>query len=365
MMSKSVTFTEPDSLFFQPIAATVAEGAGFTVTTLDPLLVDSPLELSKMNIPETNIRLRVELNELVITEAPLLNEEEQSDAREALIADRVFESNDWPSLYLNRDFATGEGKSVRFEAPELTIVGIKFGWAIEQVARIATALAERSPGGGRFEIVMDATSTITPEEHLFIGLELLRRGVASFDLALSWGGRWEPVVDWIGDTEALETSLPVHSAIAQEHGWRMCFDHTEQKFAVLPILSAKGGDVLHLNIGSLGWIEATRIVARHEPALLRELLVVAQDRFVFDKPNAELSTTEDDIRTLPDVPDAELERVFVDDFRGRQLLRFTAMSLLAHETHGPALRAVVEKHRDEHASLVEAEAKKHFAGWMK
>lgn len=363
MMSKSVTFTEPDSLFFRPACATVAEGAGFQVTTLNPLLVYSPLELSKMIIPEMNVRLRVDLNELIITEAPLLNEEEQGDAREALIADQVFESDDWPSRYLNRDFTTGERKSLRLEARECTIAGIKFGWAIEQVARIAAELAKKPVATGRLEIVMDAATTITPGEHLFIGLELLRRGVAAFDLVLPWGGRWEPVVDWIGDVEAFETNLSVHRAIAQQNGWRMCFDHAEQKFSVLPVLSAKSGEHLHLNIDSLGWVEATRIIARHEPALLRELLVVAQDRFVFDKPNTELSTTEDDIRTLPDVPDSELERVFVDDFRGRQLLRFTAISLLAHETLGPALRGAIEKYREEHAALVAAEAKKHFEGW--
>jgi hypothetical protein len=81
----------------------------------------------------------------------------------------------------------------------------------------------------------------------------------------------------------------------------------------------------HLNIDGLGWIEAIRVLARNEPDLLRKLLVVAQDRFPFDKPNLELATTEDDIRHLPDVPDSALERVFVEDFRGRQLLRITCV----------------------------------------
>jgi tagaturonate epimerase len=354
-MSKTVTFSEPDPILEQPVAAGVAGEAGFAVIPGSGVpVIRGPEELLGLK-PEAPSRLRVDPSELIITEAPLLNEAEQADAQEALIADQVFESLDWPSRHLNRDFPAG--------APALIVIGIKFGWAIEQAARIVAAGAKRWPGVG-LEIVLDAPAAVTPQEHLFIGLELQRRGVHEFDLVLPWGGRWEPAVEWIGDGDEFESSLAVHSAIAMEREWRMSFDHAEEKHAVLSMLSARCGDRLHLNIDGLGWLAAMRILARREPALLRALLLVAQERFVFDKPNAELATTEDDIRTLPDVPDSELESVIVDDFRGRQLLRFTAKSLLSHEVHGEALRGLVERNRQLLAELVEAEARRHFAAWM-
>lgn len=366
MMSKSVTFTEPDPLFFQPGNGSIAQDAGFAVTPGSDLpAIRRPEDLSGQNDPTQGSRLRVDPTDLIIFEAPLLNETEQADAREALVADQVFDSQDWPARYLDRVFPAGKGKTLRFGESALIGIGIKFGWAIEQTARIALAGRKNHPGLGRLEIFMDAPTPVTPEEHLFIGLELQQRGVRAFDLALPWGGRWEPAVGWIGDAEIFESSLAMHSAVAAENGeWRLCFDHAEEKLAVLPMLKARCGDRLHLNIDGLGWMAATRLLARHEPDLLRGLLIVAQDRFAFDKPNAELATTEDDIRSLPDVPDAELERVFVDDFRGRQLLRFTAASLLSHETHGPAFRAAVEMHREQHGTLMEAEARRHFAAWM-
>jgi hypothetical protein len=355
-MSSTVTFSEPDPILEQPVAAEVAGEAGFAVIPGAGVpVIRGPEELLRVN-PETPSMLRVDPSELIITEAALLNEAEQADAQEALIEDQVFESLDWPSRYFNRDFpASGSA---------LIVIGIKFGWAIEQAARIAAVAAKRCPGVG-LEIVLDASAAVTPQEHLFIGLELQRRGVRGFDLVLPWGGRWEPAVEWIGDGDEFESSFAVHSAIAREHGeWRLGFDHAEEKLAVLPMLSAQCGDRVHLNIDGLGWFAAMRILARHEPGLLRALLLVAQERFVFDKPNAELATTEDDIRTLPDVPDSELESVFVDDFRGRQLLRFTAVSLLNHEVHGPALRETIERNRRLHRDLLGEDARRHFAAWM-
>jgi hypothetical protein len=354
-MSKTVTFSEPDPIFEQAIAAEVAREAGFAVIPGSSVrVIRGPEELLGEN-PETPSRLRVDPSELIITEAPLLNEAERADAQEALIADQVFESLDWPSRYVDQDFPAG--------SPTLIVMGIKFGWAIEQAARIVAAAAKRWPGVG-LEIVLDAPTAVAPQEHLFIGLELQRRGVPGFDLVLPWGGRWEPAVEWIGEGGEFESALAVHSAIALEREWRMGFDHAEEKHAVLPWLSAKCGDRLHLNIDGLGWLGAMRILARQEPGLLRALLPVAQERFAFDKPNAELATTENDIRTLPDVPDSELESVFVDDFRGRQLLRFTAESLLNHEVHGRSLRETIERNRRLHRELLEAEARRHFAAWM-
>jgi tagaturonate epimerase len=364
MISKSVTFIEPDPIFEQHSAARMAEKAGFVAAFGPAQIVHLPEHASELGTP-ANRRLRVDPSDLIIAEAPLLNEGEQAEALAALVSDGVFESRDWPSRYLDREFPLGSERTLRFEMPSLIVTGIKFGWAIEQAARIAAATAKVSPKIKRLEIALDAPVPVTPEEHLFVGLELQRRGIAPFDLVLPWGGRWEPAVDWIGEVAAFEAAFPIHCAIAAETGeWRMSFDHAEQKLAVLPILGAQCRGDLHLNFDGVGWTEAIRILAQHEPNLFRELLMMAQDRFAFDKPNAELATTEDDIRSLPDVPDSELERAFVEDFRGRQLLRVTAPSLLGHETLGQAIRAAVDRNREQHEELVEAEVRRHLAPWI-
>lgn len=357
MTSKSVTFTEPDSIFKQSAAVRAAENAGFTAAFESPQVVQRPEDISGLNL-STDSCLRIDPSDLIIGEAPLLNEAEQTEALAALVEDGVFESSDWPSLYRERHFSLGKGNTFRFEPASLAVIGIKFGWALEQAARIVNA----SVKVGRLEIVFDLPNPATRAEHLFVGLELQRRGIRAFDLILPWGGRWEPAVDWIGEIETFESELPIHAAVAAENGgWRLGFDHAEQKFSVLPIVKTHCCDALHLNIDGLGWVEATRILARHEPDLIRALLPVAQDRFAFDKPNAEFATTEDDIRSLPDVSDSDLERVFVEDFRGRQLLRFTAPSLLQHETLGPQIRATLDLHRELHAELVDAEVRRHLA----
>ena len=363
-MSRSATFTEPDPVFEHTAALVAAREAGFAVwPTSGRQDLQRPDELSEADFA-SNGRLRIDTRNLIITETALLNESEQADALEALVLDQVFDSKDWPSLYLDQDFPVGKGESLRFDAVEVTRAGIMFGWAIEQAVRTGAQISKRATEAGPIEIVLDSPEAITPLEHLFIGLELRRRGLDSFDLALTWGGRWEPAADWIGDEDTFRASLAVHRAIAeQQSAWRMSFVHAEEKWSVLPIIHDQCRNAFHLNIDGLGWIEATRALARMEPDLLRKLLVVAQDRFPFDKPDLELATTEDDIRNLPDVPDSDLERVFVEDFRGRQLLRITASSLLNHEEFGQPLREAIERHQPLHAELVEAAARRHFAAW--
>src|SRR4029077_9014092 len=102
--------------------------------------------------------------------------------------------------------------------------------------------------------------------------------------------------------------------------YRLSFSNAEEKFAVLPAIARECGELLHVRASGLAWMAAMRVVARVEPALFREVLHSAQEHFVFDKVGAAISTNEEDVRFLPEVSDAELERTFLEDARGRQLL---------------------------------------------
>jgi hypothetical protein len=105
------------------------------------------------------------------------------------------------------------------------------------------------------------------------------------------------------------------------------------------------------------------VIARAEPALFRDLLAAAQERFVFDKGPIALSTTEDDIRSLPSVGDSELASTFLDDFRGRQLLQVTAPFLLQEEPRRREILTVVFAHRDEWEQNVGAAVQRHVSAF--
>jgi hypothetical protein len=106
---------------------------------------------------------------------------------------------------------------------------------------------------------------------------------------------------------------------------------------------------------------ALRVLARVEPAFFREILHSAQEHFVFDKVGAAISTNEEDVRFLPDVSDAELERTFLEDPRGRQLLHVTARSILREPSLADPLRAALDTHSALHRELFGASVARHLA----
>ncbi len=279
--------------------------------------------------------------------ADLFSAEELAATQIALIEDGVFTAPDWMSAYLDRDFA-----GFRFTSESLARAAVKFGWAVAYAAEMAAGLA------GDFEIDFAGTpQRTTPLEHLFIALELRRRAVPFATLALRWPGHFEAAVDFEDDVPEFERAVVEHAAVARFAGtYRLSFSHAEEKFAVLPAIGRECGDLLHLKTSGLAWMAGLRAIARVEPALFREILRAAQGQFAFDKVGAVISTNEEDVRFLPEVSDAELERTYLEDNRGRQLLHVAARSL----ANDPALRAALTVHARLHRELIAESLAKHL-----
>lgn len=284
--------------------------------------------------------------------ADTFSADELAAAQAALIEDGVFLSLEWKRAYLGREFPMPEGEVLRFDEQTLARTAVKFGWAIAYAAELAEGMS------GDFEVDFSGTpQPATPLEHLFIAMGLRSRGVAFTALALRWPGRFEAAVDFEGDAAEFARAVAAHAAVARLAGnYRLSFSHAEEKFAVLPAIARECGDLLHVKTSGLAWMAALRTIARAEPALFREILRAAQERFAFDKVGAAISTNEEDVRFLPEVPDAELERTFFDDPRGRQLLHVSARS----QAGAPALRAVLEKHASLHRALFAESLAKHL-----
>ncbi len=272
--------------------------------------------------------------------------DELTAAQAALIEDGVFIVSDWPDAYLDREFA-----GLRFTHETLARAAVKFGWAVAYAAELAAGLA------GDFEINFEGTSRpTTPLEHLFIAMELRRRGVPFTALALRWPGGFEAAVEFDGDVPEFERAVAEHAAVARLAGtYRLSFSQAEEKFAVLPAIGRECGELLHVKTSGLAWMAGLRTFARVEPALFREILRAAQERFAFDKVGAVISTNEEDVRFLPEVSDTELERTFLEDSRGRQLLHVAAKSqVISFEKHTALHRGLFAESLTKHLAALRA-----------
>ena len=239
---------------------------------------------------------------------------------------------DIEGLYLNRSFDLGEGIGLRFDDRAALLRGVvKYGramaYAAEMAGHIATA---RAAQGYEIEMSVDETESPTsPLEHLFIGLELRRRKVRVVSLAPRFLGEFEKGVDYKGDLKAFEAALRRHVAIARFCGpYKISIHSGSDKFSIYPIIGRVCGPLLHVKTAGTSYLEALRVVTRVAPALFLEMANFARERYDEDRASYHVSAQLKDAEAPVGLKPAELERIYLDENPGRQVLHVTFGSLL-------------------------------------
>lgn len=335
---------------------TLSPRPSFTIEIDDPFDLAAPAireVVEKAGCTVVPSRSVVDRSEDIVDRADVLSGEEISEAVSFLVEDGILPPGR-SAAYLDREFEIeGLRAALRFTADSLHRAAVKFGWALGGCEPAVAAGADLA-----FHRTEKPTTAL---EHLFLGLELRRRGLRPATLRLRLPGRWEPAIDFDGDAAELERALAGHVAIACYCGaYRLSIRDLAGKFSLLPMLGRTGGDRLHLDLSGACWLEAMRTLARVEPALFREVLTCAQEHFCFDRDERCLSTGEEDVRSLPLCDDPALEPLFLDDPRGRQLLYVTRGSILGDGTLRDRLAGTLAVHAHLYTSLATASLGRHL-----
>ena len=277
---------------------------------------------------------------------------------------------DSSDLYLGKTFAIDNGFSLTFDEESLLRAAVKYGRAVAHCAKLGKVLDELAGGGNGYEIEMSVDESevpTTPLEHLFVAKELRRRGVEFISLAPRFIGDFEKGVDYRGDLKAFEESIAQHVAIAECCGpYKLSLHSGSDKFSVYPIFARLCGELLHVKTAGTSYLEALRVVARVDVPFLRELAEYCRGRFAEDRASYHLSTTQDHVEALMGTADDELERVFLDEDQGRQLMHATYGSVLTKgrgadgRPYRERLMEILAKHDDLHMEFVTRHFDKHL-----
>ncbi len=272
------------------------------------------------------------------------------------------------SLYLGKRYAVG-GNDFAFSEEALLRAAVKYGRAVAHCERMAGYIADAT-AGRLYEIEVSVDETDSPTsalEHLFFALELRRRGVTVVSLAPRFIGEFEKGIDYKGDLQAFEAALTVHAAIARELGpYKISIHSGSDKFSIYPIIGRVCGELLHVKTAGTSYLEALRVVARTDRKLFREIVQYSGTRFSEDKASYHISVTEADLPALLRTADADLEQVFLNGDKGRQVLHVTFGSVLTKGAAGdgrPFKQAILEllqSHADLHAEVLEQHLGKHL-----
>lgn len=305
----------------------------------------------------------------VVNEADEMVPEELTGGEKALTAEGVFGESELRDLYLGQSFDIDDGVSLTFDEEPLLRAAVKYGRAVAHCGKLGAVLKDLA-GGAPYEIEMSVDESevpTTPLEHLFVAKELRRRGVEFISLAPRFIGNFEKGVDYRGDLAAFEASIAQHVAIARFCGpYKLSLHSGSDKFSVYPIFARLCGELLHVKTAGTSYLEALRVVARVDAPFLRELAEYCRGRFAEDRASYHLSTTQEHVEALMGTAADDMERVFLDEDQGRQLLHATYGSVLTKgrgadgRPYRDRLLEILDKHEDLHMEFVTRHFDKHL-----
>jgi len=99
-------------------------------------------------------------------------------------------------------------------------------------------------------------------------------------------------VDYKGDLGAFERSLADHAALAEMLGpYKLSLHSGSDKLSIYPIFSRVTRGRYHVKTAGTSYLEAIRVVARHEEKLFRRVIDLSRDRYDTDKATYHVSAT--------------------------------------------------------------------------
>jgi tagaturonate epimerase len=290
---------------------------------------------------------------------------------------KIANQTPWAKPYLGREIKLSTGSKINFDEPTCAKAAVKYGKAINLTVSLARHIEKVSRGLGRdFEIELSVDETPQPTtlaEHYIIADQLRHAGVKIISLAPRFIGEFEKGVDYKGNVAALEKSLADHAAIAKMLGpYKLSLHSGSDKLSIYPSLARATKGLFHVKTAGTSYLETLRVVARHDVSLFRRLIDFARGRYDTDKATYHVSATNAAVPPPSAITNPkELEQVYLGLWEktpagqgmsdpGRQILHCTFGSTLTHPEFGPAVRGVLEAHRDTYKEVLVLHFSKHL-----
>jgi len=255
-----------------------------------------------------------------------------------------------------------EDRSLTLDEKTLLRAAVKYGRAVAHVAALYRHLTSIRPADGiELEVSVDETDTPTSHaEHLFIARELRRLGVRWVSLAPRYVGSFEKGVDYIGDLAAFEADFAGHTAIAQALGpYKLSLHSGSDKFSIYGIAAGLTRGLVHLKTAGTSYLEALRAAASFDPALFREILAFAIDRYEIDKTSYHVSARLANVPRPETLADQDLAEI-LEQFDARQALHVTFGSVLTTPALKDRLMAGLIRNEETYYDVLERHFIRHL-----
>jgi tagaturonate epimerase len=283
----------------------------------------------------------------------------------------------WIDKYRGKSIKLPTGITITLDEAACLRAGVKYGRALNHALSLGKHIAQVHGRAGRdYEIELSVDETEQPTtlaEHYIIADQCLGQGMKLVSLAPRYIGDFEKGVDYKGDVAALERSLRDHAAIAEMLGpYKLSLHSGSDKLSMYPALARATRGRFHVKTAGTSYLEALRVVARHDEPLFRRIVDFARGRYDKDKATYHVSATLQSAPPAADVASvAELERLYLEPWAGvpaglgftrpgRQILHCTFGSVLTDAELGPSVRQVLEGNPDTYAEVLTDHFSRHL-----
>lgn len=283
----------------------------------------------------------------------------------AVVAEKfaaIAEQTPWVSQYVGKTHKLANGTQLTFDELAVQRAAVKYGKAIAHTRGLADYIKDAATKRCQdYEIELSVDETEQPTtlvEHYIIAQQIIEHGVKLVSLAPRFIGELEKGVDYKGDLGALEQSMTDHAAIARELGpYKLSLHSGSDKLSMYTLFARATQGLFHVKTAGTSYLEALRVVARHDEKLFRTIIDFSRGRYDTDKATYHVSATCDSAPAPEDVVDIrELEGLYLEHWEdvdankpgtgfvapGRQILHCTFGSVLTDPTLGKAVVDVIK-----------------------
>ena len=284
-------------------------------------------------------------------------DQQTDDYDEATVREKFEAARDdapWFDRYLGQSVDLPTGTKIELNEEACMRAAIKYGKAITSAVSLANYIKNVQTDANReYEIELSVDETDQPTtlaEHYIIASECLAADMKLVSLAPRFIGDFEKGVDFKGDLTLLTRSLEDHAAIAKRLGpYKISLHSGSDKVSMYGALAKATGGMFHVKTAGTSYLEALRVVARHDADSFREIVEFSRGRYQTDKATYHVSATLADAPAANELSIEELEREYLEFWSevpqgkgftkpGRQILHCTFGSVLTHEKYGPIVK---------------------------
>lgn len=306
--------------------------------------------------------------------------DQQTDNYDELTVREKFAANreeaPWFASYVGKKVTIRTGTEIILTDESCMRAAVKYGRAIAEAIKLATYVREVQETAGRdYEIELSVDETDQPTtlaEHYIVADQCLSAGMKLVSLAPRFIGDFEKGVDFKGDLDALDRSLADHAAIAQLLGpYKLSLHSGSDKLSMYGSLARATEGLFHVKTAGTSYLEALRVVARHDEHSFREIVDFARSRYQTDRATYHVSATLADVPPATEVSLAQLESEYLENWSdvprgkgftkpGRQILHCTFGSVLTEDRLGPIVADCLQTHPDTYVEVLADHFSRHL-----